>query len=154
MTRRVLVIEDDEQVMEFVRGSLEARGYEVLMARTGMLGLDLSPQADLIVLDLGLPDMRGEEVLRRLREQKNDVPVIVMTGYPKSQGYMRVEGYQILEYLEKPVDKGKLMSVVEKANGICNHVDTLSESTERIKGFVERQKSVTDSGFWRPAKGG
>ena len=77
---RVLVIDDEPQIRRFLEISLRAQGYAVIEAETGRAGLEaLATQgADLVILDLGLPDLDGHSVLRSLREW-SQVPVIVLT---------------------------------------------------------------------------
>jgi DNA-binding response OmpR family regulator len=78
----VLVVEDEPGIVAFVRRGLEAAGYGVLDAADGTTGLALAQRedVDLVVLDLGLPGLPGEEVLLRLRQVRPDVPVIVLTA--------------------------------------------------------------------------
>ena len=78
----VLVVEDEPGIAAFVRRGLEAAGYGVLDAADGTTGLALARRedVDLVVLDLGLPGLPGEEVLLRLRQVRPDVPVIVLTA--------------------------------------------------------------------------
>ena len=78
---RVLVVDDDPALLKALRIGLDARGFEVVVAHTGAEGLSRAAQAapDVVVLDLGLPDLDGVEVCRRLR-QWTDVPVIVLSA--------------------------------------------------------------------------
>jgi two-component system, OmpR family, KDP operon response regulator KdpE len=77
---KVLVVDDEPQIRRALRTSLEAHGYEVVTVGTGEEGVvgaaDLAP--DLVLLDLGLPDMDGTEVIRRIRSF-SDVPVIILS---------------------------------------------------------------------------
>ena len=77
---RVLVVDDDPQILRAVRTSLQGHYYEVLTAGNGETALDLLPDADvdLVVLDLGLPGIGGHEVIRRVRSW-SDVPIIVLS---------------------------------------------------------------------------
>ena len=77
---RVLVVDDDPQILRAVRTSLQGHSYEVLTAGNGETALDLLPDADvdLIVLDLGLPGIGGHEVIRRVRAW-SEVPIIVLS---------------------------------------------------------------------------
>lgn len=70
MKTRILLIEDDPQIRRFLRASLEIHGYELIEAETGNEGLVLvaSQAPDVVILDLGLPDLEGIEVIRCLRE--------------------------------------------------------------------------------------
>ncbi|MEP6298176.1 MAG: response regulator, partial [Ilumatobacter sp.] len=78
----ILLVEDEEGIVAFVRRGLEAAGYQVLVASDGIDGLALamSDDVDLVVLDLGLPGIPGEEVLTRLRRRRPTVPVIILTA--------------------------------------------------------------------------
>ena len=77
---QVLVVDDDPQILRAVRTSLQGHGYDVLTAGNGETALDLLPDADvdLVVLDLGLPGISGDEVIRRVRGW-SDVPIIVLS---------------------------------------------------------------------------
>ncbi|MEI2421219.1 response regulator, partial [Arthrospira platensis SPKY2] len=75
----ILLIEDEHGIITFVRRGLETAGYQVLVADDGIDGLTmaLADDVELVILDLGLPGIPGEEVLRRLRQRRPTVPVIV-----------------------------------------------------------------------------
>ena len=77
---RILVVDDEPQIRRFLDISLRAQGYRVALADSGQAGLDLlaTEGADLVILDLGLPDRDGQAVLVDLR-QWSQVPVIVLT---------------------------------------------------------------------------
>ena len=77
---RVLVVDDDPQILRAVRTSLQGHAYEVLTAGNGETALDLLPDSDvdLIVLDLGLPGIGGQEVIKRVRAW-SEVPIIVLS---------------------------------------------------------------------------
>ncbi len=78
----ILLVEDEDGIINFVRRGLESAGHQVLVANDGIDGLAMALSADveLVVLDLGLPGIPGEEVLRRLRQRRPTVPVIVLTA--------------------------------------------------------------------------
>jgi DNA-binding response OmpR family regulator len=77
-----LLIEDEAKIVSFVQRGLEAEGFVVLSAPDGERGLELAttPEVDVVILDLILPGISGEEVLRRLRGQRSSLPVIVLTA--------------------------------------------------------------------------
>jgi two-component system KDP operon response regulator KdpE len=79
-TSTLLVIDDEPQIRKFLRISLASQGYKVLEASTGAEGLSVAAlnKPDLVVLDLGLPDMDGQQVLRELREW-SVVPVLILS---------------------------------------------------------------------------
>jgi DNA-binding response OmpR family regulator len=77
-----LVVEDEARIAGFLKRGLEASGFSVLVAGDGVAGLELArrPDIDVVLLDLRLPTMSGEEVLRTLRREGRSVPVIVLTA--------------------------------------------------------------------------
>ena len=78
----ILLIEDEAGISRFVQQGLESAGYQVLVAVNGDDGLAMAlrDEVEVVVLDLGLPGLPGEEVLRRLRQRRPSVPVIVLTA--------------------------------------------------------------------------
>lgn len=85
MARRVMVVEDEEEILRFVRLLLTSEGYEVVTARAGSEALEKAREAlpDLVLVDLMLPDIDGGELCRRYREEvAAATPVVLMTGAP------------------------------------------------------------------------
>src|SRR5687767_3704596 len=78
----ILVVEDEPGIVTFLRNGLQAAGYQMIHAPDGPSGLALAQRDDveLVVLDLGLPGLPGEELLARLRERRAALPVIVLTA--------------------------------------------------------------------------
>jgi DNA-binding response OmpR family regulator len=114
----VLIVEDEARIADFLAKGLRRQGYEVRCARTGSEALALTrgtrpgPPIDLIVLDLGLPDIDGLEVLRALRASGSDVPVIVLTA--RTEESDRVEALRLgaAEYHTKPLPFPDLLGSV------------------------------------------
>jgi two-component system KDP operon response regulator KdpE len=108
---KVLVVEDDAQIRKFLRISLEANGYAVVESRLGELGIDLCSEQnpDLIVLDLGLPDVSGYEVIRRLREWTR-IPIIVLSVRAEDQDKVRALDAGANDYVTKPFSIAELMA--------------------------------------------
>ena len=100
---RVLVVDDDPALLRALRIGLEVRGFEVIVARTGAEGLSRAAQAmpQLIVLDLGLPDLDGVEVCRRLR-QWTEVPVIVLSALDSEDRKVLALDSGADDYVTKP----------------------------------------------------
>ncbi|THJ32618.1 response regulator [Lampropedia aestuarii] len=111
ITRRVLVIDDEPQIRKFLDISLRAQGYQTSLAETGERGLlTLASQgADLVVLDLGLPDQDGREVLKELR-QWSQVPVIVLTVRATEQEKVALLDSGANDYVTKPFSIEELMA--------------------------------------------
>lgn len=110
---RVLVIDDEPQIRKFLDISLRAQGYAVLLAESGRDGLEAlaTRGADLVVLDLGLPDMDGHDVLRSLREWSK-VPVLVLSVRADEGGKVRALDAGANDYVTKPFGIPELMARV------------------------------------------
>jgi two-component system KDP operon response regulator KdpE len=112
----VLVVEDDTALRRALGLSLRARGIEVLDVASGEQALVVAAdaRADLVVLDLGLPDMDGLDVLKRLRSFSN-VPVIVLTVRDRQSEKVRVLDAGADDYVTKPFDPEELLARVRAA---------------------------------------
>ncbi|MFC9090850.1 response regulator transcription factor [Nocardiopsis dassonvillei] len=110
----ILVVEDEEGIVSFVRRGLETAGYQVLTAADGIDGLTmaLSSDVDLVVLDLGLPGIPGEEVLRRLRARRPSVPVIVLTAKDAVSDRVANLDAGADDYMVKPFSVSELLARV------------------------------------------
>lgn len=113
-TATILVVDDERKILELVRSYLEAEGYAVLLAESGQRALETVQRAhpDLIVLDLMLPDLAGEEVARVVRGH-SDVPIIMLTA--KASEDDRVAGLHLGadDYLVKPFSPRELVARIE-----------------------------------------
>lgn len=114
MNARILVVDDEAHIVEFVRGYLERDGYEVLAAADGDTALDLANEAqpDLLVLDIMLPGRSGFDVLRSLRSAGSTVPVIMLTA--RDDVIDRVAGLELGadDYVVKPFEPRELVARV------------------------------------------
>lgn len=110
----ILIVEDEQGIVSFVRRGLESAGYTVVEAGDGIDGLAVAmlPDIELVILDLGLPGIPGEELLRRLRAQRPAVPVIVLTA--KDAVSDRVANLEAGadDYLVKPFSFSELLARV------------------------------------------
>lgn len=108
---KILVIEDDAAIRKFLRVSLTSQGYTLIEAATGKQGItEASLQTpDLIILDLGLPDMDGVEVTRQIREWAQ-TPIIVVSARGKEQDKVTALDAGADDYLTKPFSVGELMA--------------------------------------------
>jgi two-component system, OmpR family, KDP operon response regulator KdpE len=108
---RVLVVDDDPQILRAIRTSLQAHGHEVLSAGNGETALDLLPDSgvDLIVLDLGLPGIEGHEVIRRVRAW-SEMPIIVLSVRESQND--KVEAFEAGadDYVTKPFGMPELLA--------------------------------------------
>src|SRR3984957_3813286 len=101
---RILVVEDEKRIADFLSRGMESAGYAVDLAGEGSHAIDMvhATEYDLIVLDLGLPDMDGLEVLRRIRNRKSSPPVLILSARDAVDD--RVKGLELGadDYLTKP----------------------------------------------------
>ena len=110
---RILVVEDEARIAEVVQQYLERDGHMVVRAATGGAALDAAARRrpDLVVLDLGLPDMSGEDVCRRLREG-SDVPIIMLTARDAEEDLVRGLQLGADDYVTKPFSPRELAARV------------------------------------------
>ncbi len=111
---KILVVEDEENILEAVRYSLEGQGYEALTAADGVTGLSLAraERPDLVILDVMLPGMDGLEVCRAIRRE-HDMPVLILTA--KVEEVDRIVGLELGadDYVTKPFSMRELMARVK-----------------------------------------
>ncbi|MBA7486252.1 Transcriptional regulatory protein KdpE [subsurface metagenome] len=111
---RILAVDDDQRILNFLRSKLKASGYEVFTANNGIEGLEQAQaqEPDLIVLDLLMPKMDGLEMLKVLRSF-SAVPVIILTA--KGANSDRIKGLQLGadDYLPKPFNPDELVARIE-----------------------------------------
>ena len=117
MSKRVLLVDDSETVIQFEKMILRGLGLEIATAKNGKLALDqiAIQKPDLLLLDLMMPDMDGIETLRRLKEkpETQNIPVVVVTtkGDPELVKQAFEAGCD--DYVTKPIDKMELLSKIK-----------------------------------------
>ncbi len=107
----IVVVEDEPDIRRFLRASLFSNGYRLVEATTGREGLEAAEtrQPDLIILDLGLPDMDGLEVIRRLREW-TVVPIIVLSAKGQETTKVAALDAGADDYIAKPFGVSELLA--------------------------------------------
>ncbi|MGE5141430.1 MAG: response regulator [Rudaea sp.] len=108
---QILVVDDESQIRRFLRNALTAHGYTVAEAVDGNAALDLaaSLKPDLVILDLGLPDLEGVEVVQRLREW-SQIPVIILSVRDREQDKVAALDAGADDYLTKPFGISELLA--------------------------------------------
>lgn len=111
---RVLIVEDDVRIANFLKQGLEEEGYQVVTAQDGVSGLELAQAAPfgVIILDLMLPELDGYEVAKRLRREFNQTPILVLTARDSNQDIIRGLDLGADDYLTKPFALDVLMARV------------------------------------------
>jgi two-component system KDP operon response regulator KdpE len=109
LTPLILLVEDDQPTRRFLKSSLMHRGWRILEANNGKTGLTLvhSDNPDLMILDLGLPDMDGISVMKKLR-QISDLPVLILSARSQEQNKILALDAGADDYLTKPFGTGEL----------------------------------------------
>jgi two-component system KDP operon response regulator KdpE len=112
----ILVVEDEPQIRRFLRATLHAHGYRLVEAITGADGLieAASRQPEVVIIDLGLPDMDGLDVIRRLREWSS-VPVIVLSARGGERDKVAALDAGADDYMEKPFGTDELLARIRVA---------------------------------------
>lgn len=114
VTVRILAVEDDQTLQTFYRDFLTSLGHTALVAKNGREAIALANEApDVIILDLGLPDVHGYEVVRRLHAdaKTQDIPIVIVSGLPLP-GAMDLAG--VYGVLRKPYDVPLLERTLER----------------------------------------
>ncbi len=108
---RILVVDDESQIRRFLRVALEAHGYEVVEAASGREGVQKSAteEPDLMILDLGLPDMDGKEVISKLREWSR-IPILVLSIRGEETEKVAVLDAGAQDYVVKPFGIQELLA--------------------------------------------
>lgn len=141
--KKILIIEDESSISDFVKLELEYEGYQVSIKEDGREGLKeaLENDYDLIILDIMLPSMNGFEICRRLKREKN-TPIIMLSA--KDSVTDKVNGLQIGadDYIPKPFAIEELLA---RINAIFRRVDSLDNHIVKFKDLVINRNSRTVS---------
>ena len=125
---RILLIEDDMLLAQSLTDRLEDEGFHVDEADRGEDGLELADlyEYQVMILDLGLPDMRGDEVLMNLRSKNADLPVLILSGESDVEARLACLNAGADDYLTKPFNMAELVAslqaLVRRANGHAHNV--------------------------------
>jgi len=138
----ILVIEDEPQMRRFLRGSLGTTGHKLIEAATGQEGLAAAAaqKADIVLLDLGLPDMDGIEVTRRLREW-TATPIIVLSARGQDHDKIAALDAGADDYLTKPFSLPELLARIRVAR---RHAVRAAEKDERVIAVGELAVDLTN----------
>lgn len=113
---KVLVIDDEPPIRKLLRMGLSTQGYEVLEASNGKMALEkLIEEPALIILDLGLPDIQGHELLRTIRARNESVPIVVLSSRGDEAGKVQALDLGADDYLTKPFGMDELLARLRAA---------------------------------------
>jgi len=113
---RILIVEDDKSIRNFIRAILEANNYDVMIANTGTEAYSLitSQCPDLVILDLGLPDMDGVKILKQVREWSG-MPIIVVSARTHEKDKVEALDLGADDYITKPFGTSELLARIRTA---------------------------------------
>ena len=143
---KVLIVEDDEGISDFVKLELEHEGYSTCLASAGRMALEVfvAEKPDLILLDIMLPELSGLEVLRRIRKESN-VPVIILTA--RGETYDKVNGLNAGadDYLAKPFSIEELIARMSAVLRRSSAPAAASLGSLKIRGLELSSESMSAS---------
>ncbi len=135
--KRILVIDDDDQLRLMIRLMLERASYEVVDAPNGKVGIDLYRQdpVDLVITDIFMPEKEGLETIRELCREYPDVKIIAISGgSPRTEGFSSLQfakGFGALRTLAKPFFRDELLKVVRELLAESDRQDIAPEQEDR-----------------------
>jgi DNA-binding response OmpR family regulator len=137
--KKVLLVEDESGIRKAVASTLERNGYEVINAKDGQEALDKVEGVDVVVLDVFLPKVTGDQFLREIRGRGNLVPVIVMTAMMPETAVECLKDFKVVDYVSKPFKLKDLVDKVGKAANVADDLSMVPKATDCLKGFIGRQ---------------
>ena len=113
---KILVIDDEPPIRKLLRMGLTTQGYQTLEAPNGKTALELLGQKpDLVILDLGLPDIQGHELLRMIRSRNESVPIVVLSSRGDEGGKVQALDFGADDYVTKPFGMDELLARMRTA---------------------------------------
>lgn len=151
---RILVVDDEEAMSRSVRRVLEREGYAVAVCESGAAAQRLASswRPDVILLDLGLPDVDGREVAQRIRSE-SDVPIIIVTARGKESE--RIVGLELGadDYVVKPFSYPELVARVRAVARRAGGAGGAGGAPQRKAGVLEHKDLMLDPGVYRVRQG-
>jgi two-component system, OmpR family, KDP operon response regulator KdpE len=113
---KILVVDDEPPIRKLLRMGLGAHGYPVIEASNGKTAIErLAEKPDVIILDLGLPDIQGHELLRRWREEGVSIPIVVLSSREDEAGKVQALDLGADDYVTKPFGMNELLARIRAA---------------------------------------
>jgi len=138
--KKILVVDDTKNIRLMLSKCLELEGYEVKTAIDGKEALELiaSLSFDLIFLDIKLPEIRGTEVLKRIREMGVGTPVIIITAYATIKNAIECTNMGAVAYLQKPFTAEKIKSVLSAMSPV--------NASSKVLGYLKQSEELIRKG--------
>jgi two-component system response regulator AtoC len=138
----VLAVDDAEGIRTYLKNLLSLKGYDVLLAETGSRALELlqqGAQPEVVILDVMMPGMDGIETLRRIRELRPEVPVIMLSVVGKAQTIVEAMNLGAADYLNKPFEEEELEIAIQRVLETENLKAEREELRERLRVHEEKE---------------
>lgn len=115
-TIKILIIDDDKDICEYMELLLSQSGYEVVTETSPMKALDLLREEEfhVVVLDIMMPELNGMEVLEEIRKFDTDIAIIIFTGFPSVDTAVTSMKFNVSDYIKKPFDVDEFNTTLEK----------------------------------------
>ena len=119
MNGKILIVDDEDLVRNYVRRALSSRGWEVSEASNGVSALEMinAGDFDAVICDLKMPDMRGEEVIKNVRACRPEMRIVVITGSVSNITTPIVPGVEVNGFLIKPFGIDEIREMIGKVTG-------------------------------------
>jgi two-component system response regulator RegX3 len=141
--KKVLVVEDDNGIRLAISSILERQGYEVTNVTDGEQALEQVDKADVVLLDIFLPKITGDEFLRTIRSKGNMVPVVLMSAaMGEAEAMECFKEFKVVDYVAKPFRTKELVEKVNKAATVADNLVVVKHTADRLKGFISRQAAL------------
>lgn len=147
--KRVLIIDDTKNIRLMLTKCLELEGYSVTAVSDGQQAIDIfkTDKFDLAFLDIKLPEVRGTEVLRRVREMGIETPIIMITAYGTVKNAVECTHLGAVAYIQKPFTAEKILSVLRELNP-----DLTSEyHSNSIEKYISQINSLINQSLFNEA---
>ena len=117
MRRKILVVDDNVEFVGLLRRLLENKDFQVSVALDGKTAVEkaMSDDPEMVLLDLKLPDLPGEEILKRIKEINKDIAIIIVTGFGGEQAAVDLMRKGAIDFLSKPLEREVLYSAIKNA---------------------------------------
>lgn len=136
---RILVVDDDLDILQSLKEILETKGYNVEVAENAQKGLEMARKKffNLAILDIKLPDMEGTELLAKIHKEKPEMMKVMLTGYPSLDNAVQALNLGADAYLMKPVNPEELLRVVEEKLKEQSEAESMTE--EKVAEWIEKR---------------
>ncbi|MDQ1251063.1 MAG: hypothetical protein QG646_132 [Euryarchaeota archaeon] len=139
--KKILVVEDDAIIKTLISRALGSLGHSITTAKNGKEALAKAQESnyDMALLDIGLPDMLGTELLKKIRKINHEMVIIMITGHPSQDSSIESINNDADGYVVKPIRNDDLISIVEKK--LRQREEAKSLSNEKVSEYLKNKLS-------------